>query len=413
MPVENIFVYKGGARDIYSRERQWVGDGPEVPSDVERVIVAPSVTEIGEHAFSGCSKLTSIEIPSSVTSVGAYAFDRCQSLTNVVIPDSFTEIGHFAFYGCSKLTSIAIPSSSVTEIGKYAFDGCSKLTSIAIPASVKSIGDRAFMGCKSLTNVVIPDSVTEIGEEAFRVCSKLTSIVIPPSIKSIGDGVFYECYLPAVDIPDSVESIGRCAFGGCTSLSSVNIPKSVRCIECDAFARCSDLDTVTMSSTIEAIDASAFRGCPLLQSIRIKDIAAKQDTGKRSIDEMVNEKSARNMSFDDLEKVYHERKRLKSSIDLTSDANVDEGIEPDGSGAALRNQVRQQQQYAANLVRVKKEKSAVKDDLEIEKETVTLQALATDRWQGRFDEVAELALAAGVDPQAIAEIRNRSLASGK
>jgi len=241
---------------------------------------------------------------------------------------------------------------------------------------------------------------------------------------------FSDCEsLAEVDIPDSIESIDCGAFQGCKSLSSVSIPKSVRCIECDAFAHCSSLDKVTMSSTIEAIDASAFRGCPLLQSIyfvvpavalKIKDIAAKQDTGKRSIDEMVNEKSARNMSFDDLEKVYHERKRLKSSIDLTSDANVDERIEPDGSGEALRNQVQQQQQYAATLVRVKKENSAMKDDLddakddlEIANETLTQQAVATDRWQGRFDELAELAQAAGVDGQKIAEIRSRSLASGK
>eukprot|EP00562_Extubocellulus_spinifer_P033418 CAMPEP_0178698932 /NCGR_PEP_ID=MMETSP0699-20121125/10799_1 /TAXON_ID=265572 /ORGANISM="Extubocellulus spinifer, Strain CCMP396" /LENGTH=192 /DNA_ID=CAMNT_0020345023 /DNA_START=304 /DNA_END=877 /DNA_ORIENTATION=- len=191
-----------------------------------------------------------------------------------------------------------------------------------IPASIKSIGIYAFWKCKSLANVVIPDSITEIGGRAA--------------------------------IPASVTSIERGTFQYCTSLATVDIPDSV-----------------------ESINASAFLGCPLLQSVGIKDITAKRDTGKRSIDAMVKD-----MPFEDLKRVYHERKRLKSSIDLTTDANVDERIEPDGSGAALRNQFRQQQQYTVALVRVKKEKSAMKDDLddakddlEIEKETVTQQAL--------------------------------------
>jgi len=359
MSDENIFVYKGGARFLTaSGGLQWEDAGPEVPEDVESIIVDPSVTKIGKFAFSGCSELTSIVIPSSVTSIGGYAFFRCKSLTNVVIPDSVTEIGEEAFRVCSKLTSIVIPSS-IQSIGDSMFGSCTSLATVDIPVSVESIGANAFDGCESLASIDFPDSITEIGSSAFRDCAELTSIAIPASIKSIERGTFQDC----------------------TSLATVVIPNSV-----------------------ESIHTSAFLGCPLLQTIRIKDITATKDTGKRSINEM---------SFDDLEKVYHERKRLKSIIDLTTDANAEEGINPDGSGAALRNQVRQQQQYTANLVRVKKEKSAVKDDLEIEKETLTQQYLATDIWQSRFDEVVELAQAAGVDGQKIAEIRSRSLASGK
>jgi len=50
-----------------------------------------------------------------------------------------------------------------------------------------------------------------------------------------------------------------------------------------------------------------------------------------------------------------------------------------------------------------------KDDLEIANETLTQQAVATDSWQGRFEELAELAQAGAVDGQTIAEIRSRSL----
>ena len=49
-----------------------------------------------------------------------------------------TSIGNFAFYGCEKLTSIDIPES-VMSIGQSAFYNCSNLTSVTIPEGVPSI----------------------------------------------------------------------------------------------------------------------------------------------------------------------------------------------------------------------------------------------------------------------------------
>ena len=87
------------------------------------------VTYIGNKAFSGCSGLTSIDIPNSVTSIGDSAFYSCSGLTSIDIPNSVTSISNYAFSGCSGLTSIDIPNS-VTSISNYAFSGCSGLTSI-------------------------------------------------------------------------------------------------------------------------------------------------------------------------------------------------------------------------------------------------------------------------------------------
>ena len=77
-----------------------------------------------------------------------------------------TIIGYEAFSNCSALTSLTIPSS-VTFIGNSAFYGCRTLTSVTIGNSVTSIGDYAFKYCSALTSVTIPDSVTSIGEDAF------------------------------------------------------------------------------------------------------------------------------------------------------------------------------------------------------------------------------------------------------
>ena len=81
------------------------------------------------HAFSGCTGLTSIEIPNSVTSIGYAAFDYCSGLTSVTIGNSVTSIGQYAFRGCSGLTSITIPSS-VTSIDEDAFLECTNITDV-------------------------------------------------------------------------------------------------------------------------------------------------------------------------------------------------------------------------------------------------------------------------------------------
>lgn len=77
------------------------------------------------------------------------------------------EIRWDAFSRCTGLTFVTIPSS-VTSIGEYAFWGCTALTSVIIPSSVTCIGGNAFRGCTGLTSVTIPSSVTSIGNEAFR-----------------------------------------------------------------------------------------------------------------------------------------------------------------------------------------------------------------------------------------------------
>ncbi|MBQ7451998.1 MAG: leucine-rich repeat domain-containing protein [Prevotella sp.] len=77
-----------------------------------------SVTGIADDAFSGCTGLTSIFIPSSVISIGEYAFSRCSGLTSVTMPDSVTTIGNGAFQGCTGLTSVTISGNNIT-IGEY------------------------------------------------------------------------------------------------------------------------------------------------------------------------------------------------------------------------------------------------------------------------------------------------------
>ena len=266
-------------------------------------IAIPSrVTSIGDYAFSGCTGLISIAIPSSVTSIGNSAFRDCTGLTSIEIPASVTTISDYAFYNCTGLTSIEIPSG-VTTIGEYAFSGCRGLTSIAIPSRVTSIGDSAFFGCTGLTSIAIPSSVTSIGNSAFSGCTGLTSIEIPSSVISIGSYAFYGCLeLTSITVNEenpvyhsagnclietktkklivgcntgvipsdgSVTSIGSSAFYGCTGLTSIDIPSSVTSIGSWAFSHCSNLIRIDIPSGVTSIGDYAFLGCTGLSEMTL------------------------------------------------------------------------------------------------------------------------------------------------
>ena len=166
------------------------------------VVIPDGVTEIGDFAFSCCSRFTSIAIPSSVTQIGIGAFIYCSGLTNIAV-----EKGNRNYYsknnciietssktlvlGCKN--SVIPADGSVTSIGVGAFCGCSNLANIKIPNGVISIDEQAFYGCSSLTSITIPKSITSIDFGAFAECTSLESITIPRDVTFIGDRAFFSC----------------------------------------------------------------------------------------------------------------------------------------------------------------------------------------------------------------------------
>ena len=167
----------------------------------KKTIIPPSVTEIGEGAFSCSSILTSISIPASVTKIGDIAFFSCSILKRITIPESVTEIGRQAFSHCSSLWSITVSKDNkvydsredcnaiIHTESNTLIRGCKKTI---IPPSVTEIGWYAFEGCSSLTSISIPPSVTEIGWNAFRSCSNLTEVRIPKDC-NVSKNAFEDC----------------------------------------------------------------------------------------------------------------------------------------------------------------------------------------------------------------------------
>ena len=178
---------------------------------------------IGRYAFSGCSGLTSLNLPDGITSIGDYAFSGCSGLTSLNLPASITDIGDGAFQWCSGLTSLNLPAG-ITSIGSSAFSGCSGLTSLNLPDGITTIGSNTFSSCSGLTSLNLPASITEIGFCAFYGCSGLTSLPLPAGITSISDNAFYDCSgLTSLNLPTGITEIGYSAFENCSGLASIYV----------------------------------------------------------------------------------------------------------------------------------------------------------------------------------------------
>jgi hypothetical protein len=123
------------------------------------------------------------------------------SESDIVIPDSFegvpvTNIGECAFEGNTRITSVVIPDS-VRNISYCAFNACESLEIVVLGKGLKTIEEFAFSGCEKLQKIRIYDGVTEIAESAFYDCKSLNSIVIPGSVNYIGYGAcgyYYDAY---------------------------------------------------------------------------------------------------------------------------------------------------------------------------------------------------------------------------
>ncbi len=168
-------------------------------SNVEHVILEPTLRKIGRNSFWNCSMIRKITIPQSVREIGYNPFAGCSNIifdnqnSNFIVEDGILydadckELIACSFSGINNGT--ANIKTSTINIGRRAFAKCDALKFIAIPEGIEYISKSAFSSCKYLENVILPDSLKEIGDSAFSSCTKLLHIKIPKNVK-IGYNVF-------------------------------------------------------------------------------------------------------------------------------------------------------------------------------------------------------------------------------
>lgn len=108
--------------------------------------------EIGNYAFSTCSKLNRIMIPPGITTLPQYAIYECHFLPFVGLPAGMTSIGRNAFYNDYGLNLVSVPKT-MTNFGQTAFS-YSGIGRILIPTNVVSIASGSLSDCRNLKDLV-------------------------------------------------------------------------------------------------------------------------------------------------------------------------------------------------------------------------------------------------------------------
>ena len=280
-----------------------------------RLEIPATVTKIGDNAFEGCSKLTSVTMADNVTEIENNAFKGCSKLTNVTIGSGVTDIKNWAFGNCTRLTSITINSRSLNGIGWGAFENCTELTSLTIGKSVANINfisklpkintvtvdpenptycsvdniiytkdkTKLIFAAPGLTGeITIPDSVTEIDSTAFSGCRELTGITIGKNLTALDSHTFDSCQkLSSITVnPDnatycSLDNIiynkekTKLIFAAPGLTGEITIPDSVTEIDRAAFSGCRELTGITIGKNLTTLDSHTFDSCQKLSSITV------------------------------------------------------------------------------------------------------------------------------------------------
>ena len=126
--------------------------------------IPDGVTEIAKNACAQNFELERVIIPSSVNKIDDSAFCECDELQEIVFEGNTLDyLGTYAFSECSSLKQVALPS--IKEMGAYCFEKCENLQMATLKGVV--VGANCFSGCENLVQVdLLSDDVT-IKESSF------------------------------------------------------------------------------------------------------------------------------------------------------------------------------------------------------------------------------------------------------
>ena len=277
-------------------------DGEENPwrsykDTATNLVVEVGITEIGDSAFSGFTKLQKISLPKGLKLLGDNCFEKCSSLTSVDIPRRVTTWRDYCFKDCTSLTSVSIGrglQEDTVAVGENPFLGDKALESITvetghpylyvqdqtlvcrskygwntlvtypegltdlsycIPEGVDTVGDMAFAGNQSLQSLSMKSSVTRIEGRAFWNMTSLKEIRFSDNITSIDwneytsdgfVGALYGCEnVEQIILPRHLRSLGGVAFGTCGKLKELVLPANIKEFNTGAVYGCSNLEKIT------------------------------------------------------------------------------------------------------------------------------------------------------------------------
>lgn len=249
------------------------------------------VTKIGTSAFSGCTKLISIDFSNAnnLKTIDNYAFYSCEALTSLSFPASLEVLGFYgSFNNCKNLISVTFPEDCKIRIIET---GTFKRTSIKrfdVPASCTRISGESFAftevewftvneknGCyKEYNGSVFNSDLT-----ALVIHRKSGELSLPPTAKSI-ESISLSAFKGDIILNNNISSFQKWSFMGyqgrniaiygvfssinkrmfedCTKLVEVKFYNKVDTIESESFVRCRSLRRIVFAYQVQSIVSTAF-----------------------------------------------------------------------------------------------------------------------------------------------------------
>jgi hypothetical protein len=162
------------------------------------IALPAGLISIGLNPFMSCVNLNDIQVDPAnpafkgeggmlLNKAGTTLIGYPGASGTVTLTGGITVVQDFAFSGCTALTSADLPAAT---IGNRAFFECTSLSSVSLPVAV-TIGERAFEDCTALTSVDLP-AVGTINSYAFYYCTALSTLSLPASPPVLGGtGIFF------------------------------------------------------------------------------------------------------------------------------------------------------------------------------------------------------------------------------
>ena len=248
------------------------GDANSVSGEYSHVKIQDSCKYVATNAFSYCSNMTAITIPSGMKYLGQIS-DK-SGITNDQTLDiyfkgtleEFTEL-HCSCSGWYKRLHIAngsggftevtrlVISSEVTELLSGEYSNYMNLTEIEIPASVKKFDYSVFYP-SSFTKVYYNGTIAdwcdiEFANDAATPMQSASEFYIKN-----GDSSYTK--VTDIKVPDGVEKLNPFAFYGFNELRTLVIPASVETISGRSYLDIASLTAIYYGGTKEAWDNALY-----------------------------------------------------------------------------------------------------------------------------------------------------------
>ena len=159
-------------------------------NSVTSIVFGDEVEYIPAYLCCNFTELSTLVISNSVKEIGHHAFyvqadyKSDINLTSIKFGTELEIIGENAFYGRSKLSSITIPDKC-TKIGTSAFEKCSGISTIILGKSIATIGNKVFDSSIINTINIYATTPPVITKEVFPNISDLMAITLNVRSKAL------------------------------------------------------------------------------------------------------------------------------------------------------------------------------------------------------------------------------------